>query len=193
MSAIHITIDTSAATSLLASARGAVADRQAIHRAAAAAVGKQVRAWLIARNSARSKHATSNYWSHAAEATSAESDARSGRVLIRHPGVYWHRYGGTIAAKPGKAMAIPLRDSVYGVCPSERFPNRGNAFIWRRKGKAFLAARDGNALRLFYLLVKSVSKAADPTVLPPDSAMAATARAAMYQLVRLALARRRTA
>ena len=124
----------------------------------------------------------------------------SGRVVVRKEGVAWHRYGGTISAKPGKALAIPQRDEVYGVWPSEQFPNRGDAFVWRRNGKAFLVARkdkgvkSGNrTLRILYLLLKSVSKGADTTVLPPSGDMQQTAAGAVAALVRRALARRAAA
>ncbi len=188
---IEVSVDAQAALDLLGRLRGAIAARETVHRVAAEAAGKLVRGWFLARNQDRSKHTTSNYWSHAAEATSAEADAQSGRVIVRHPGTAWHRYGGTIYAKPGKAMALPLRDEVYGVWPSERFPNRGDAFVWRSpKGQAFLAHRDGQALRILYLLLKSVSKPEDPTVLPSNEEIAAAAAAAIRGLLRLALARR---
>lgn len=202
MSAIStsVTIDARQAIETLAAARGVLEARRVIHDAAANAVAVQVRGWFIARNAAKSKHTGSQYWAQAAEAISAEADADSGRVVVRHPGTAWHRYGGTISAKPGKALAIPLRDEVYGVWPSEQFPNRGDAFVWRRNGKAFLVARKdkgvksgSRTLRILYLLLKSVSKGADTTVLPPSGDMQQTAAGAVAALVRRALARRAAA
>lgn len=198
--AINVNIDARQAIEKLAAARGAVGAARAIHDAAANAVALQVRNWFIARNANKSKHTSSQYWAQAAEAVSAEADAASGRVVVRHPGTAWHRYGGTISAKPGKALAIPLRDEVYGVWPSEQFPNRGDAFVWRRNGKAFLVARQDKGvksgkrtLRILYLLLKSVSKGPDTTVLPEAEAMSAAANAAIRQMIRLAIQRRMSA
>jgi len=195
--AINVTIDAREAIATLAATRGVMDASRAVHDAAANAVAVQVRGWFITRNAAKSKHTGSQYWAQAAEAISAEADADSGRVVVRHPGTAWHRYGGTISAKPGKALAIPLRDEVYGAWPSEQFPNRGDAFVWRRNGKAFLVARKdkgvksgSRTLRILYLLLKSVSKGADTTVLPPSGDMQQTAAGAVAALVRRALARR---
>ena len=194
---VTVAIDSRGAAELLAAARGVAGARAAIHRAAADAVAVQVRGWFISRNAGRSRHASSNYWSHAAEAIHTEADALSGAVIVRHPGVAWHYRGGTIHARPGKALAIPLRDEVYGVWPSEFFKSRRDAFVWRKGDKAFLAAAPGKGarrgnrtLRLLYILLKSVSKDADPTVLPPLDAQTAAASDAVRELVRLALARR---
>jgi hypothetical protein len=198
--AINVTIDAREAIATLAATRGVMEARRAVHDAAANAVAVQVRGWFIARNAAKSKHTSSQYWAQAAEAVSAEADAESGRVIVRHPGTAWHRYGGTIHAKPGKAMAIPLRDEVYGVWPSEQFPNRGDAFVWRRNGKAFLVARQdkgvrsgARTLRILYILLKSVSKGADTTVLPSEAEQIEAASAAVRQIIRLALRRRAAA
>lgn len=198
---ISVTVDARQAIETLAVARGVLEARRAIHDAAANAVAGQVRSWFIARNAAKSKHTGSQYWAQAAEAISAEADADSGRVVVRKEGVAWHRYGGTISAKPGKALAIPLRDEVYGVRPSEQFPSRADAFVWHSpKGKAFLVARQDKGvksgkrtLRILYLLLKAVSKGPDPTVLPEPDAMTAAANGAVRQLVRRAIQRRKPA
>ena len=198
---ISVTIDARAAIELLAATRGVLEARRAVHDAAANAVAGQVRSWFITRNAAKSKHTESQYWAQAAEAVSAEADADSGRVVVRHPGTAWHRYGGTISAKPGKALAIPLRDEVYGQNPSEFFKSRDDAFVWRSpRGQAFLVAKQdkgvksGNrTLRILYLLLKSVSKGEDTTVLPGETEQVEAASAAVRQIIRLALRRRAAA
>ncbi len=187
--AISISLDTGDAMALLARVRGAITATTIIHRIAAEAVAKEVRPWFIARNAARSRHTSSNYWAHAAEAIHTSADATAGTVTIRHPGIHWHRHGGTIHAKPGKALAIPLRAALYGVWPSEHFASREDAFVWRKGNKAFLAARPGKGirgttarrgeLRLLYLLLKSVSKGPDPSVLPPEATMQDAAASAV--------------
>ena len=184
---LRIRVDTTEAAAVLIRVRGVLGAKEAMHKVAAASVSKLVRSWLLARNG---RSSTSNYWSRAAEATTHESDASSARVIIRHPGVGWHRYGGTINAKPGKALAIPLKAAVKGIWPSEKFPNKGDAFIYRKNGKAFLAAREGGALRIFYLLVKSVSKTADRSVLPDETEIWGTAAASILKLIHTRLSRR---
>jgi hypothetical protein len=184
---LTIKVDTSGADAVLIRARGAIGAKEALHKVAAASVSILVRGWLLSRNT---RSITSNYWSKAAEATTHESDATSARVIIRHPGVGWHRYGGTIRAKPGKALAIPLQSAVKGMWPSEAFPNKGDAFIYRsKKGHVFLAAREGKALRIFYLLLKSVSKSADSTVLPDSATIASTAASSIRSFLSLQLSR----
>lgn len=187
-SSLKITVDISGAESRLAQAKAVVLDTGRMHHAAADAVGKLLRGWFLRRNG---RSPTSNYWSEAAESVYSESDAASGRVIVPKEGVAWHRYGGTIRAKPGKALAIPLKAAVKGMRPSERFPSKGDAFIYRRRGKAFLAAREGKTLRIFYLLVKSVSKSADRSVLPDEASIHNTASASIRALIRLQLARRK--
>ena len=75
------------------------------------------------------------------------------------------------------------------------------AFVWRSpKGQAFLvAAKDKGVksgkrtLRILYLLLKSVSKEPDTTVLPSEAEHIEAASAAVRQLIRLALRRRAAA
>jgi hypothetical protein len=195
---IQVNVDARAAVAVLRDARGVMQAREAAHKVAASAVGRQVRGWFLDRN-ARSQ--TSNYWSRAAEATTAEWDAAGGAVVVRHPGVGWHLRGGTIVpsgrvspatGKPVTTLAIPLKGrSGEGIWPRERFQDDAEKpFVWRRSGKAFLAVREGNALRLLYLLVKSVSKGEDPSVLPPGPEMAAEAAQAVLLLVRRTLRQR---
>lgn len=182
---ITINVAATSATAKLAELRGALQARASIHKAAATAASVLIRRHLLSRNS-RSER--SNYWSSAMEATTAESDGDSARIIIRHPGIAWHRWGGTIKAKPGKALAIPLRDELHGINAKEYFDKHPGAFVYRSKNnKAFLAIRDGKAMRILYLLLKSVSKSEDPSVLPTDAAIRSTASAAIRNLVRLAI------
>lgn len=183
---LKITADTSGADALLARTREALVSKAELHTAAANAVHVLLCGWFIARNS---RSQTSNYWSAAAESIYHEADAVSGRVVVPKPGVAWHRYGGVIRAKPGKALAIPLKASVKGMRASEKFPSKGDAFIYRKNGKAFLAAREGKSLRIFYLLVKSVSKTADTSVLPNPAQLSECARGSMLRIIKLRLQR----
>ena len=74
------------------------------------------------------------------------------------------------------------------------------AWFISRNGKAFLVARQDKGvksgkrtLRILYLLLKSVTKGPDPSVLPEESAMSAAASAAVRRLVALAIKRRQPA
>ena len=177
---LNIQCDDRAVYDMLSQAKGAVAARETINKVSAAAVAVLMRSHFLTRNARSSR---SNYWAKAAEATTHGADASSGWVTTRHPGIAWHRWGGTINAKPGKALAIPLRDDVHGIRPSEKWPDRESAFVYRRRGKAFLAARENGVLCIFYLLVKSVTKGPNADVMPSD----ANLKVAAYQAVRALL------
>ena len=185
MSALTINVDISHAAATLARTNTAL-NSSDLHEVAAASVSKLLRQHFITRNA---RSSTSNYWSHAGESVRHVSDIASGTVIVGKEGVGWHRYGGTIRAKPGKALAIPLRAALKGVWPSEKFTQKNDAFIWRRKGKVFLASKEGKALRIHYILLKSVSKRADPTILPTDASISEAAATAITQLIQLAIQR----
>ena len=75
--------------------------------------------------------------------------------------------------------------------PRERFPDRKDAFVISSKGRgpsgrAFLAYKEGGAIRLAYLLLSSVTLDADPSVLPPADRLAEAARKACLSHVRAA-------
>lgn len=76
--------------------------------------------------------------------------------------------GGTIKPGPGKrSLAIPTREEAKGIRAGSGlipglFPIRSKVL-----GKAWLATREGEALRFYYRLLPSVTQAADPRALPP--------------------------
>lgn len=183
-----ITIDSSAATALLANLRGATQARAAIHRVAANAVVIQLRRWFFDRNA---RSSTSQYWSHAAESTSFTANESGATITTKQPGVLWHRFGGTIRAKPGKALAIPLNKEDHGIWPSEKYPDKSGAFIWHspKTNQAFLAESTDDQIRLVYILLKSVSKSPDASVLPSEDEMRATANAAVSALLQRTIQR----
>lgn len=90
-------------------------------------------------------------------------------VNIADPAFNTHYFGGVIRPKEKEMLAIPLRAEAYGIQPSSGLIP--GLFVIRRKGRknAFLAVRDEDgALRLYYLLTKSVTVPRDPEALPPD-------------------------
>jgi hypothetical protein len=103
--------------------------------------------------------------------------------------------GGTITAKRGKMLAIPLTAEAYKA-GSPREANMPGLFLMKRKGdvgRAFLAiadpqpggskparsgkkglqAKDTGGIRPQYLLIRSVNQRADPRTLPDPAAFAA--------------------
>lgn len=89
-------------------------------------------------------------------------------IGIGSPAIGMRYTGGTIRPGPGKRfLAIPLTAEAYGRRPSER--HIPGLFVRRVLSRAFLATRDGAALRVHYLLVRSVVQPADPDTLPRPS------------------------
>jgi len=180
----------------------AVEDKAAVHARIAKGVAPVVRNHLLDRNNSRPHKAgwkPSNYWGHAAEskmtkeaavAKMSSSDASGAYITVHHPGVGLHLRGGTVkSSRPGGKLAIPLRAQFAGVNPREAWRDMKDPFILSSKGRgpagrAFLADREGGALRLCYLLLSSVTLRPDPSVLPPEDRLSKAARAACAAYVR---------
>ena len=180
----------------------ALNDKAALHARIAKGVVPVVRSHLRDRNNSRPRKPgwkPSGYWGDAAEsrmtkaaaaAKMSSSDASGACITVRHPGVGLHLRGGTVkSSRPGGRLAIPLRAQFAGVNPREAWPDRNGAFVLASKGRgpagrAFLADREGGALRLCYLLLSSVTLRPDPSVLPPEDRLSKAARAACAAYVR---------
>lgn len=109
------------------------------------------------------------------------------QVSINHVGVAQRYFGGTIYAQPGKALSIPARPEAYGKRAGEF--NDLHLEVFGDSGKAALVQnqqtqisygrkrKDGSRQRkteevggaVFFWLVKRVTQAADPSVLPTDA------------------------
>jgi len=89
--------------------------------------------------------------------------------------------GGTIRPGPGrKLLSIPLRAEAYGVYPrAGTIP--GLFFKKMSGGRMYLAARDGQALRVYWRLVPYVTIPADPRALPPAEKLKAALEKRMDQ------------
>jgi hypothetical protein len=168
-----------------------------INRAAANGAANVLRDHWIARNMSVQRKPgwpASNYWTQVAESVSTTANSTEGTVHVKHPGVYYHLKGGTITPKRGKYLAIPLQPENKGVWPSEKFPSRKAAFLLTSKlGNKLLVTSEGKGkdrkLTLHYLLLESVSKPADATVLPQDSVILAAASKAAEKMITRALIR----
>lgn len=182
---ISIKVNRAAALARLTALRATSEDAAAINAVAARAVLNLCKAHLIRKNTSGSH----KFWGEAAESARAETSDTSAKVVIPRQGMHWQRFGGTHVAKPGGAIAIPLRDEDSGVWPSEKFGPKGaddNVFVYRRpsSNKAFLGRNEGGALRLYYILVKSVSKGPDASVLPTHAEICDAGRRAAASFIR---------
>lgn len=174
----------------------ALADKAALHARIAKGARPVVSNWLQDREGKvrhRPGWPRSGYWAHASESASGEADEHAAWVIVRKEGVGLHLRGGTVkSSRPGGKLAIPLRAELAGVNPREQFPARGDAFVLTSRGRsptgrAYLAYREGRALRLAYLLLSSVTIRADRTVLPPSDRLAEAARRACASYARAAV------
>ena len=171
---------------------GAVKDRAGLHRKIADEARVLISEHLRARNLRsvpRPGWKPSGYWGEASEATTAASDETAATITVSKKGIRLHLHGGTVKSnRPGGKLAIPLRAELAGVNPREAFPDRKGAFVLSSKGRgesgrAFLAYREGNALRLAYILLSSVTLKPDATVLPPADRLASVARRAIKAVI----------
>jgi hypothetical protein len=120
-----------------------------------------------------------NFWSRVAQGVQnpvAESAGVS--VTVSHPAIRQKYQGGTIKAKPGKALAIPVAPQAHGKSP--RVFNNLTLLIVGPKKTALLAKKERGKDRFttYYILKKQVTQAKDPRTLPRDSAMLEGAAAA---------------
>jgi len=89
-------------------------------------------------------------------------------VTISSPAIAHKVTGGTIKPKRGRALAIPLTERAYAQ-GSPR--NWQGPELFRPPGKRYLAIRDGEAIRVQYILVGSVTQDPDPRALPDPAAL----------------------
>jgi hypothetical protein len=132
-----------------------------------------------------------HYWLGVAQAVNVPKQTSQAQVTvsISHPTILQKIKGGPITAKPGRMLAIPVHKDAYGRRPSVLERLLGiTLFVASKLGRAFLAARltknlafgaapkrfdavigttSNHALRIFYILKRSVTQKPDPTALPP--------------------------
>lgn len=132
----------------------------------------------------------SHFWAREVRAKTALREVTADKAVVGIASAQFRfkLTGGTIRPGPGRrALALPLRPEVYGVLP--RANTIPGLFVLRSKGlgKAWLAAREGGALRFYWRLLPSVHQAPDPRALPPvaelQSALEARADAEVARIV----------
>lgn len=119
-----------------------------------------------------------NFWDRIRRSTAydpSQTNENQAVVVVGEPAYGAKVTGATIRPKNSRFLAIPLRAVVYGVRARDFFrEDTPNTFIYRSKrGKAFVARREGNALRVYYMLLRSAKVPADPKALPPEPSVAA--------------------
>jgi hypothetical protein len=176
----------------LASLAGDLTATTELHQAMAVAVEEKVRDHLLGLNS-RSPH--TGYYAKASRSVESSADAAAGTVTVPHRGVALRYHGGRVEMKD-KHLALP----------TENVPVRGDerlrpgeipdlAFIPRAANSApgtfgFLVEGEKNAKgrlvpkkredggKLMFVLRAYTDHAPDPTVIPDDAALTASAAAA---------------
>lgn len=128
----------------------------------------------------------SHWWTREVRANTAlrAFDAGSATVGIASAPFALRLTGGTIRPGPGRRLlSLPLRAEAYGVYPrAGTIP--GLFFKQLTGGRMYLAARDGQALRVYWRLVPAVTIPADPRALPPAEQLRAALEARAEKEVR---------
>jgi hypothetical protein len=165
------------------------------------AVANQVRDHLVALNAERHRYGR-NYYAQAARSVGVRATEGFALVTISQVGIRQRYYGGTIVPRTKRYLTIPARPEAYGMRAGEfndldftmvLDPKSGNlraALVRRasssisivkrkRKDGSFsfkTKATDFNAGGVvMFWLVRKVSQAADPSVLPTREEMLETA------------------
>ena len=113
-----------------------------------------------------------NFWSRVAQGVQNPVVESTGvSVTVSHEAIRQKYQGGTITAKPGKALAIPVHPSAHGKSP--RVFNNLTLMILGPKKTAVLAKKERGKGRFttFYVLKKSVTQSKDPRTLPEERTM----------------------
>lgn len=117
-----------------------------------------------------------NYWRQVADSVNNQAVVSPGgsqvTIGISSPTFAQKLYGGTITAKRGKALTIPVRPEAYGRAAKQLEDAEGvKLFVLSLSGQGpgtgYLAAKaEDGAVKIYYVLRASVEQAPDPTALP---------------------------
>ena len=101
-----------------------------------------------------------DFWKDASNSIYKHHTDTTANVAVKKVGVALQRYGGTVLPKRAKRLAIPLQRQFKGFNPREITGRKLFTLGARRAlGKGFLAYKDGDAIRVAYLLTpKAVIK-----------------------------------
>ena len=140
-------------------------------RVAGNAVANTLKTHFRKRNQEPNKEgwAKSGFWAQIRDSVQVLDEGSGVIVQINDPRFNLKYYGGTVTAKRGKALAIPLHEEYKGVLPST-FPRDKFFFLPSKDGEnvGILAEALGdNKIRAAYLLRKSTTHLPDAEALPP--------------------------
>ena len=116
------------------------------------------------------------WWKDAANSIYKNNTATTATVAVKQTGVALQRYGGTVLPRRAKRLAIPLRREFRGVNPREVSGKKMFALGARRAlGKSYLAYKEGNVIRVAYLLtLKAVVRPHPDKFLSDDQIISAS-------------------
>jgi hypothetical protein len=136
-------------------------------------LARRLREHFVAREQGPSKRAergwpSQHWWAREVREKTALAEVTADRAVVTVASRQFRArlLGAVIRPGPGKKyLAIPTRAESYGRRPSER--GIVGAFVARLRGRLYIAAREGKALRVYWRLVRQVRLPADPQALPP--------------------------
>ena len=171
------------------------------------AAGILVKDHLVKLNAERHKYGQ-GYYAQAAQSVSVSAVPQGAAITITQTGFRQRLFGGPIDPKNGQFLTIPANPDTYGHRASEfpdlemakamddsgrlrwalvRRPSTPISIRNRKKADGSIqtkiipgAVRGGEVM---FWLVRHVDQEADPTVLPPDDVIKATALAAMQRRI----------
>ena len=127
---------------------------------------------------------STRFWDRAAAGTRSEADAAGATVSMQLEGysgngnpIAQRLFGGTIRARPGHALAIPVNPSVHGIPAREARRDGNTKLIPFGKGRGnrigiIVRTRNGRSTgEILYVLLSQVTQKPDPTVLPDDTTL----------------------
>ncbi|MES2705121.1 MAG: hypothetical protein V4726_00830 [Verrucomicrobiota bacterium] len=194
MMKIRLEWDASAGWEALRRARAVLGNPEELHAVVETAAEKAVKDHLTNTHAARPNRlggVSTGYWKSVIESTTSESDGGGATVTLKHKGVRMKYYGGIIrpSGRPSEVTGKPIRNLTIPVTAAAH----GRTIMDLGGGKAFHAIYPGVYKRtaappstsdpLYFILRKSVKITADPTVLPPDEAVAAECLKALNKLL----------
>lgn len=169
----------------------AIARPRAIVEAASQAVVVGLQKHFRARNSEGNKRGwpSKNFWVKEGfnkTGISSISDTEA-TVSVASPAIAFKQRGGTITAKRGKYLAIPLTAQAYAAGSPREANMPGLVFCGGRLGgNAFLGVPSGQfkSIVRHYLLTPKVTQAADPRALPDQATLESAAGRAAARALR---------
>jgi len=153
----------------------AIVDRRPLHADLAGGVARMLREHFVARGREGNKRGwpSRKFWvREGRQNTSVTAISATGAEVTVASAAIAHKVaGGTIRAKRGRSLAIPLTAQAYAA-GSPREGGIKDLFFVKAGGRALLAVAVQRGKKSFikphYLLTPSVTQRADPRAVPPE-------------------------